>query len=471
MVQFKSKETVLGELQTFLKAYNRQIDTGQNSLTKDFVLLPQAVGGSLVFDQIETVNDQFILSQQDTAELNLEGTNYKLERSAGTFAIVTATFYTETIPTSDIFIPAGTQIQTVGTSFVSPVVFETVADYSLAVSAITDFFSYDRNRYEFPVLCTAEETGSDSNVGTGTVITISGSITQISGVTNLAASSGGSDAESNEDFRARIQATKTGRDLNTVNGITAYVESAGFIDAHAVRVEDADSERATGIDVFIIDTYIAADTQTFTYQTNTPRYYFENPPVVSVSSVSSSISGVVSTADYDVRLDNSTPLRRSALAQDYIEIRASASLTPGTTFEVTYTYRADIAQLQSTFDEDDNNVLTADALVKHAYPLSFIINATLTLKTNADGPATRNRVRNALIQFLATYRLGQDIQKSDIIIVLQEGYGDFAVDSVDAVIINEYYLEDEFGVSYLPVDETIAVSDKQYVIPGTFTIL
>jgi len=471
MVQFKSRETVLGELQTFLRAYNRQIDTGQNSLTKDFVLLPQSVGGSLVFEQIETVNNQFILSQQTSAELNIEGTNYGLERSGGTFAVVTATFYTSTVPTTNIFIPAGTQIQTAGTSFVSPIVFETVADYSVALSAVSSFFSYDRNRYEFPVLCTAENTGSDGNVGTGTITSIAGSVSQITGVTNLAASSGGSDQESNEDYRSRIQSTKLGRDLNTRSGLTAYVESSGFIDAYAVRVEDADSERASGIDVFIVDTYIASATQTFTYQTHIPRYYFNNLPVVLVSSVESSVSGIISSSNYDVNIDNTSPLRRSAFSQDYIEIRTSASLTPGTTFDVTYTYRADIAQLQGTFTRPTNDVLTAEPLVKHAYPLSFIINATLTLKTNADGPATRNRVRNALIQFLATYRLGQDIQKSDIVIVLQEGYGDFAVDSVDAVIINSYYLQNEFGVTFLPVDETISVTNKQYVIPGTATIL
>jgi len=470
MVQFKSKEVVLGELRTFLTAYNRLIDTGQNSLTKDFILLPQSVGGSLIFEQLEIVNNLFILSQQSSSELDLEGTNYKLERSGGTFAIVTATFYTETVPTSDIFIAAGTNMQTAGTSFTSPIVFETVADYTVSVSAVADFFSYDRARYEFPVLCTAENVGSDGNIGSGTLIILSASIAQIAGVTNLAASSGGSDAESDEDFRARIQAAKTGRDLNTVNGLTSYVESAGFIDAHAIRVEDADSERSTGIDVFIIDTYITAATQSFTYQLGILRYYFENLPVVQVTSVVSSISGVISSSNYDVRVDNSSSLRRSALSQDYIEIRAAASLTPGTIFEVTYTYRADVSQLQSTFDQDDNNVLTADVLVKHAYPLSFIINATLTLKTNADGPTTRSRVRNALIQYLSTYRLGQNIQKSDIIIVLQEGYGDFAIDSVDAVIINSYYLQDEFGVTYLPVDEVISVTDKQYVIHGTATI-
>ena len=147
MAQFKNKETVLGELQTFIRVFNRQIDTGQNSLTRDFILVPQSIGGSLIFEQLETVNDLFILSQQDSDELDLEGTSYTLERSAGTYAIVTATFYNTATPTADIFIPAGTQIQTVGTSFVSPVLFNVISDYTVALSAVSAFFSYDRGRY------------------------------------------------------------------------------------------------------------------------------------------------------------------------------------------------------------------------------------------------------------------------------------------------------------------------------------
>jgi len=471
VVTFKSKETVLGELRSFLKQYNRSLDTGDNSLTKDFILTPQAIGGSIVFEQIETVNDSFILSQQTSDQLNIEGGDYELERSAGQVAVVNVVFFTDTLPTADILIPAGTQVQTAGTTFVSPVDFQTVSEYSVNLASVSLFFSYDRNRYEFPVACKATAVGTNGNVGSNIVSVLIDTVSQITGVANLSASSGGADAESDSDFRQRIQRKKTGRDLNTRNGASAYVTSQSFVDAYAVRVEDADSERPTGIDVFVIDSYLEAVVETFTYFPGIPRYYFTNLPVAAVTSVIDGVGGVVSPASYDVTLDTTTILRRSSRAQEYISIRNSASLISGSAFTVSYTHRADISQLQDSFSLNSNDVLTADILVKRAYPLALSINATLTLKTNADGPTTRNRVRNALVQFLATYRLGANIQKSDLIVVMQEGYGDFAIDSVDAVIVNSYFLTDEFGDISLPVDEVITVQNKQYATSGTYTIL
>lgn len=471
MVTFKSRETILGELRQFLKQYNRSIDTGDNSLAKDFVLLPQAVGGSLVFDSLDAVNDSFILAQQTSDQLDLEAQeNFGIQRSSGEYAIVTVTFYSVNAPTENISISAGTQVQTAGTSFVSPVSFETISSYSVNLSSISSFFSYDRGRYEFPVACRATTVGSNGNVGAGTIQSIIGTVSQIDGCTNLTASSGGSDAESDEDLRQRINNKKTGRDLNTRNGTAAFVTSQSFTDAYPVRVEDEDSERASGVDVFVIDYYLSSVTESFTYYPEIPRYYFSNLPIESVSSVVANGSPLATTT-YDVTRDTTTPLRRSALAQEYISIRNSASLSSGTIFTVTYTYRADISQLQDTFGLNENDVLTADVLVKRAYPLLLNLNATLTLKANADGPATRSRVRNALIQFMSTYRLGDNVQKSDLILVLQQGYGDFSVDSVDAVIINSYSLVDEQGTVQLPVDETLTVANKEHAIAGTFTIL
>jgi phage-related baseplate assembly protein len=129
-------------------------------------------------------------------------------------------------------------------------------------------------------------------------------------------------------------------------------------------------------------------------------------------------------------------------------------------------YSQNIANFQNTLNQNANDVLTSNVLVKRAFPLSFYINAFLTLVANADGPATRSAVKNALIQFLDNYRLGAGIQESDIIIVMQQGYGDFPVSSVDAVVINSYYLMDEFGTTYLPVASTIAVANTQYVVYG-----
>ena len=74
-------------------------------------------------------------------------------------------------------------------------------------------------------------------------------------------------------------------------------------------------------------------------------------------------------------------------------------------------------------------------------------------------------------QFVATYRLGDSIQKSDLIVVLQTGFGDYPIDTVDAVVISSYYLQDELGKQYLPIDEKILVGAKYYIVFGQATVV
>jgi len=467
----KSSNVLVAELTTFLRAYNRALDTGSTSLTRDLLLTPYSVGGRLVMEQVGIARDLHILSRTTGGNLADAGGNYQLERSDGDYATVRFTFYNAQQPTTDIFIPAGTPVQTVGTSFVSSVLFNTIVDVRFPLASVDAYYSYDRARYEFTASAVCTEIGARGNIGRELITLLTGSIDQISGVTNLTASSGGIDEEDDDDDRERIKLKNTGRDLNTTDGLRGYALDSGFTDGYPIRVEDADSERSSGIDLFVIDPFSSAITETFTYQPWIYRYYLTNRPVKEVTAVSSAISGLLAAADYDIHIDETSPLRRSVNAVDYINVRLSASLPPGSTFTVTYTYSEDISNFQATLETEENNVLTADPLTKRAFPVNFFVNANLTLTVNADGPTTRNKSRNALSQFLATFRLSDDIQKSDIIIVLQQGYGDFPVDSVDSVIINSYYLQDESGTIMLPVDEVIAVGPSQYVIFGGATLI
>ena len=421
----------------------------------------------MIVHKLEADSDfREVLSKETGTQLDDEGTNFTYERSLGTYAVVTLTFYSTGVPTADISIPAGTLCRTTGTLFAAPVTFNTIADAVFPLAGVAAYYSYDRARYEFPVDALATSIGDLGNVGAGLISTVTHSVPQINGVTNLVASSAGSGVEDDDDFRKRIKLRSTGRDLNTVNGQRAFSTNHGFTDAFAIRVEDPISERADGVDVFVIDPYSTAITETFTYALST-RYYLANSPVKSVTAVVTALPpGPVSSADYDVFIDNTSPLRRSVDAADYIEIRVSAGLSPGDVFTVTYTYSQNIANFQNTINQNANDVLTSNVLVKRAFPLGFYINASLTLVANADGPATRSAVKNALIQFLDNYRLGAGIQESDIIIVMQQGYGDYPVSSVDAVVINSYYLMDELGTVYSPVASAIAVANTQYVVYG-----
>lgn len=467
----KSKETLLAELRTFLRAYNRLLDTGDNSLAKDFLLLPFSIGGSTIMDQVSVARDLHILSRLVGTELDNEATNYKLERLPGTFALVSLTFFTSATPTTDVTIPAGSQGKTAGTAFSSPITFSTVSQATYPVSSLGVYYSHDRARYEFTILALCDTIGRTGNIGAELITTLIGAIPQIDGVTNLTAAFQGSDSESDDDLKVRIQMAVLGRDLNVPNGVRGQLMGYGFIDAYPVRVEDADAEKASGIDAFVIDVAPDTVTETFSYDPAQTIFYLANRPVTDITSVVLGSGTVLSTAQYDAHIDATSPMRRSVYGQDYVELHSGLGLTLGDSFSVTYNYSKVIKNAQADIDLVDNKVLTSDLLVKRAYPLYFYVTATLTYKANADVAATKSKCKNALAQLLATYRLGNPIQKSDLIVVLQNGYGDYPVDTVDAVRISSYSLVDEVGTTYLPIDEVISVGKKYYVLYGAATLV
>lgn len=470
MADIKSRETLLAELKVFLRAYNRYLDTGDNSLSKDLILFPYTVGGEGIMDQVEIARDLGILSRLASSDLDNEGTNYTLERNPGAYAVVSLTFYADTEPTAGVVIPAATQVQTVGTTFVDAVSFSTISEVSINVADMASYYVYDRDRYEFTVSALCDTIGSTGNVGSGTIVQIIGSVTGIDGVTNLSAANSGLDEEDDDDFKERIRLAKTGRDINTVNGLRKYVRDSGFTDAYPIRVEDSDSEKATGVDVFVVSADSETTSETFTYDAAQFRYYFTNRPVIAVTSVVGSNAGTLVASAYDYNIDRTSEYRRSIYAQDYLILRPDAGLLQGEQITVTYTYQDKVVSVQRQLNLDENNVLTADPLLKRAFPQYLTINATLTLKANVDGPTVRNKVRNALSQYMNSYRIGDDIQKSDLIVIIQTGYGDFPVYSVDAVVINSFYVTDEFGTVRQPVDEVITLTNKEYALYGGATL-
>jgi len=472
MASIKTLQTLLAEIKTFLRAFNRSLDTSDNSIAKDLLLLPFSIGGKIIMGEISKVQNLHILDRLAGTDLDNEATNYKKERLTGSYATVTLTFYATTLPSSDIVIPAGTSVRTSGTSFVSPVTFTTVAEARFAVGSMPAYYSYDRSRYEFTAAAACDISGTVGNVGATFINTIVSAVSDIAGATNRTAAIGGRDEELDDDLRDRIRLAKTGRELNVVNGLRKYLKDLGFIDAYAISAEDSDAERTTGVDAFVIDTSLAAKTDTFTYDPSQPRYYFSKRPIIAASAPVAVSVGTLPASQYSVTKDSTSGRSRSTEAIDYVEISTAAALSAGETFTISYTYPETLYNSQGNFDLPENNILTADVLLKQAYPMYLYINASLTLLPNADGATVRNRVRNALSQYInENYRLGNDIQKSDLIIVLQEGYGDYPVTSVDAVIIHSYYLRDESGNSTMPTNEIIPVNNKQYVVLGQATIV
>ncbi len=412
MSNIKTKEEILAELKTFLKSVRNDLDIGDNSLLKDIVLSPISIGGEQIMTQVAIARDLHILSLLTSADLDNEGQNYRLDRNSGSYALGNVTFYANTIPIATVTIPAGTEVTTIGSSFTPPMSYTTISEAVFTLASVANYYSYDRARYEFTVRCICATIGSIGNVASSMITRMIGTVADIDGCTNLTAAISGSDEESDDDYRVRIQLAKTGRELNTVNGLRKYIRALGFQDAYPVRPESTDAEKVFGIDVFVIDAVVESYSEAFIYSPSQVEYYFTYRPIDAVTSATGSVVGVISSANYTVAIDTTSPLRRSTLAQEYIRFAPAAALNPGETVTVVYTYYSRIVQTQATLDNNENDILTSDPLIKRAYPLALTIIAKLNLKANADGPTTRNRVRSALGQFLSIYRMGDDIQKS-----------------------------------------------------------
>lgn len=471
MADIKSLQSLLIELKTFLRAKAKSLDVSDNSLISDLILNAYAVGGKVIMDQVSAFKNLHILSTLTNDDLDSEATNFMLERSPGSYASVYLVFYTYTRPTNNVTIPSSTQARTTGTPFSSPMTFTVNSDYMFPLDTVDAYYSFDRSRYEFRVLATCDTVGRSGVVGSNIINELVTSVSQIDGVTNLTGSYGGEDQEIDDSLAERVRLANVGRNKNVIAGVNKYLRDLGFDDSYTVRAGDEDAEKASGVDAFIIDYSSEQASDVFVYYPFQQRYYFTLRPVTEVTSVISDTGGAVSSGLWDVVIDHTTPMRRSVNSYDYIEFAPSVALLPGTRITVTYNYSSKIKVAQEDIIKDSNKILTSDVLLKRAYPLYMYINAQITLKANADGPATRNSVKNALAQFLATYTLGQDVQKSDLIVVLQNGYGDYPVESVDAVVISQYYLQDEYGNSYTPVNEVISVNNKQHVVYGSSSIV
>jgi uncharacterized phage protein gp47/JayE len=120
--------------------------------------------------------------------LDYHGETLGLTRKAATLASGSVTF----TGTNGTVVPAGTTVSTqAATADGEPLAFTTDASVTVASGTAT-------------VSATAVELGAASNVLVGQVVQVATEVSGITGVTNLAPFTGGTDVETDEDFRSRL---------------------------------------------------------------------------------------------------------------------------------------------------------------------------------------------------------------------------------------------------------------------------
>lgn len=190
------------------------------------------------------------LSPQDTQNLideqfDILGEQAGLTRLAATQSTVVLTFYTYQQPQQSITVPQGAVVATVSDSTTPALTFVTQGQATINVSNLASFYNpqYGWWGVSVPAQCTTS--GSNGNVGAGTIRqTVSNTPSGLN-VTNLVPAQFGTDDESNSSFAARIQArTVTGVDTGTRHGyLVTALSTPGIIGAEVVAAGDLEMVR------------------------------------------------------------------------------------------------------------------------------------------------------------------------------------------------------------------------------------
>jgi len=240
MATFRSFSEIVSTMLQRLRLSQPSLDTKPGSVSRDlFVDLP-ADELSRLYSALNLVSEKQSLASSIGRDLERLGANFGVFKNSGTLASGILIFATNSL-TSDISIPSGTT----GTSR-GGISFRTVGNYVMS--------STDKNRlaanasrlrkslniaglnsaYAIEVPIRAIRPGSAGNVGSLQII--NSNLQGAASVVNLTPTTGGTNQESDDSFRARIVAIFSGANTGTSAGYrNSVLGVSGVLDALVVE--------------------------------------------------------------------------------------------------------------------------------------------------------------------------------------------------------------------------------------------
>jgi uncharacterized phage protein gp47/JayE len=391
---------IVQSMLSFLQISRPDINTNSGTVVNDVVvstvanqLSAQNGTDPSVYSSLQYVqNLQAFVENADTilpADLDNIGLNYGLTRNPGTQATEFITLRIRSYTTSSpiITVPSGTTVSTLSTSAVPAVSFSTTATVTFTPSNAPSYYNPVSGYYEQIVGIICQTIGTVGNVGANTIVSLVGPGLGIDAVTNQAATSGGTNIESNVQFAARIQIKLEGNNVGTPNGIISLMETnPNVIQALIVGPNDPNpplrNQYGGSVNVYIRGQVpVTVTAEQFTYSTTgSQQYVLLNQPALSVGSVTGIVGGnpytfIVNT-DYQFILNPNLLYAGSTEAGSYIVFGRSTyftitSVTDGTHLVVNTT----------------NGMNSGDTIVQGAFSttISFVTDSTHIVVGNTSG--------------------------------------------------------------------------------------
>ena len=198
----------------------------------------------------QSIARAFGLNAADTQSLidrqfDVLGEAAGLTRGGATASVVTLTFYTYVKPTQTSTFPVGILCTTTSDSVTPSLTFVTTGSASITPNSAPSFYDPVAGWWAVSIPASCRTSGASTNVGAGTVNTISSSAPSGWGVTNLVPAIFGQDEEINSKFASRIAAREvTGVDSGTRDGyFTAAMSTPGIVATEVVAAGDIEMLR------------------------------------------------------------------------------------------------------------------------------------------------------------------------------------------------------------------------------------
>lgn len=474
------------QLQNFIKAKNPQVDIQPGTDLYDLLFLTNAQAARSLFEAINTLQLNQSLSTTTGTDLDLIAKNYNITRRPATYATGEVTFYATSFST-DILIPSGTIVSTAGTNVTPPIRFLTTKSVGMDVVNKAIYYDSTATRYQVTTPIIAESAGISSNVDTQIINQIVSPVANISGVVNNTPTIDGTAQETDAQLQQRcLQAFVVGS-VGTLYGYRKLLTDnyTQVLDVKSIGPFDTGAIRTDGVDTFVIlsSTSSAGNSiqtsETFVFNTGDTGYVPVNRPVITIDTVYGTATGAVRTfipypnafPDYKYVKDTTGAYAMSVQSADKLLWLSGIKPDTNSSVLITYTYNSLVQTMQTFMNRDENKVVGANALVK----LGFIAQTYITLSvkyfsTVTDTGAAQTKVAAAITQYLSSFTFGQQLDLSDLIVVVQTGaFTDYTITEVDYVVFNTaqmYAIVPDLGYTLPMVNDVIIVSANQYIREG-----
>lgn len=406
----RTRSEILSSVKSTLNAISPQlrIDAAKGPF---FYLAGQAVAQPLA-DASGDVERLALLSSFQFPSVATEQEALALARAfgltlgSGGFARGIAYVYTTQLPT-------GTNSFTVfeGDSFstasVGGQVFEALESRSLTATNASAFYNPSTRRYELPVLVQAVSAGETGNIAARTLTTLAGGSTGFTGVTNLVAFTGGTEAQSIQALYERVQQRMLGLDDFSRGGLLSRVQNVDVDRILAASLTYSTEypymfyrlPDTQAIDVWIYNTVQdVLTTDSFTATAGQTHFVLSQKPAIYLASCFVNGAPVTASLVYDDSLD----WGRSTKESSYVSISPAASA--GDIVDITYGYDGVLNSVQAEIDgylqADTGALFATDVLVRYAKQTPVTITVTGTVLGTYDPTTIEDEVASAVGNYI-----------------------------------------------------------------------